>query len=173
MIQAPTLLERWAYFYAHSVRGRERAESPSLMRNRYGGRLPRVFGPSGATHVTLQQGRATAFLVPYRQNAPGGPGKGKVTCNMQQLTLQFDGYAPIGRPETLGTAKQCKAVPNSSHAGNSVFPRWEQAVSLLETATQVLTKGSTLRSSLALYAQAALFVCFGFGMVFVAAIIGG
>ena len=47
MIQAPTLLERWAYFYAHTIRWREAACRPSLMRKKYGGCLPRVFDPSG------------------------------------------------------------------------------------------------------------------------------
>lgn len=64
----------WAYFYAHGVRTREVALSTSSMRKRYGGRLPRVFDPSGASHVKFAAGRATAFFVPYRQNAPSGSG---------------------------------------------------------------------------------------------------
>ena len=42
MIQAPTLMKNVGYFYAYIVRWREAVSGSSLMRNKYGGCLPRV-----------------------------------------------------------------------------------------------------------------------------------
>ena len=54
----------------------------------YGGRLPRDFCPSGAMHVCLATGRASAFFVPYRQTRPALPGKAKQTCYMETNVIQ-------------------------------------------------------------------------------------
>ena len=109
---------------------------------------------------------------------------------MQQLTLQFEGYAPIGQPETQGTATQCHQISESSHVGNKTFPHWEQNIPALGTSRRCLkacelSVGWALKqvnSSAALsgvvtrvklLAQGAFLVVFGFGMMFLAAIIGG
>ena len=40
----------------------------------------------------------------------GGSLLAKHNSNMQQLTLQFDGYAPLGTPVNVGSTKQNKSV---------------------------------------------------------------
>ena len=86
---------------------------------------------------------------------------------MQQLTLQFEGYAPIGRPETQGTAKQCKSFKFSpvlkvlEKMGNL------RGISLVSPAI------SMALSRVKLFSQAAAAVTFGFFLVFLSAIIGG
>lgn len=40
----------------------------------------------------------------------GGSLFAKHSSNMQQLTLQFDGYAPVGTPVNVGSTKQNKSV---------------------------------------------------------------
>ena len=116
---------------------------------------------------------------------------------MQQLTLQFDGYAPIGQAKTQGTAKQCNKISEipiqgigHSHVGNKTFPRWEQNIPTLGISRRCLklrdlSVGWALRqvnpsaalshvvANVKLYAQGALCVAFGFGMMFLAALIGG
>ena len=164
MIQAPTLLERWAYFYAHSVRGRERAGSPSLMRDKYGGCLPRVFCPSGckASMFSDEEVRPPSSCH-IGKTRPAVRAKAKHRCSMQQLTLQFEGFAPIGRPETPGTAKQCKAQADSPLVR---IPSAVQTVCL--TVLRYHAPFSPLQ-----FVQAALCVASAFGMMFFAAIIGG
>lgn len=49
---------------------------------------------------------------------------------MQQLTLQFDGYADSRPVIDVSTTKQCNGC---SHAGNVVFPRWKQGVPMAGT----------------------------------------
>ena len=76
---------------------------------------------------------------------------------MQQLTLQFDGYADESRqPETQGTAKECTMDIVE--------------VMTLSRSIATLKKASYQLKSLA---QAILCVAFCFSLMFVAAIIGG
>ncbi len=109
---------------------------------------------------------------------------------MQQLTLQFEGYAPIGQPETLSAATQCKQISESSHVGNKTFPHWERNIPSLGTSHRCLkacelSVGWALKqvnpsaalsrvvARVKLFSQAAAAVTFGFGLMFLAAIIGG
>ena len=88
---------------------------------------------------------------------------------MQQLTLQFDGYADSRPAIDVSTTKPCSKVTICSHAGNKTFPHWEQTV---PTPGIKLVLRETWRS-IVLSAQATLFVCFGFVLMFLAAIIQG
>ena len=110
---------------------------------------------------------------------------------MQQLTLQFEGYADETRqPVEVSATTQRNKVSESSHAGNNPFPRWEQSVPMLGTSCKrlkacELSVGWALRqvnpsaalqkvmARVKLLAQGALCVVFGFGLMFLAAIIGG
>ena len=90
------------------------------------------------------------------------PASLNVSSNMQQLTLQFDGYAPIGQAKTQGTAKQCKSF--------KFFP----VLKVLERTGNL--RGISLNrviSHVKLFSQAAAAVTFGFGLIFLAALIGG
>lgn len=80
---------------------------------------------------------------------------------MQQLTLQFDGYAPIGGSIDVGPTKR------RSLKLNHLLPGWAL---LQRNPSAALQK---VISNVKLFAQATLCVCFGFGMMFLAAIIGG
>ena len=86
---------------------------------------------------------------------------------MQQLTLQFEGYAPIGQAETQGTAKQCKSFKFSPV--HKVLERMGnfRGISLVSPAI------SMALGRVKLFSQAAAAVTFGFGLMFLAAIIGG
>ena len=81
---------------------------------------------------------------------------------MQQLTLQFDGYAPIGQSVDASAAKERNVNSNQSvgfSVGNVLFLVRKLVVSRKET--------------LRLYASASLCVAMAFGIMFVSAIIGG
>ena len=88
---------------------------------------------------------------------------------MQQLTLQFDGYADSRPVIDAGTAKRCKKAEDRSHVGNVVFPYWEKIIPTLGIKSAL----REAKSSLILSAQAAFCMAFGFGMMFLAALIGG
>ena len=85
---------------------------------------------------------------------------------MQQLTLQFDGYAPIGQAKTQGTAKQCKSFKFSPV--HKVLERMGnlRGISLVSPAI------SMVLSRVKLFSQAAAAVTFGFGLMFLAQIVG-
>ena len=92
----------------------------------------------------------------------GGSLFAKHSSIMQQLTLQFEGYAPIGQAKTQGTAKQCKSF--------KFFP----VLKVLERTGNL--RGISLNrviSHVKLFSQAAAAVTFGFGLMFLASIIGG
>ena len=88
---------------------------------------------------------------------------------MQQLTLQFDGYADSRPIIDAGTARQCSKVSICSHAGNKTFPHWEQSIPTLG----IISAVRKALPSVILFAQATLCVCFGFALMFIAAIIQG
>lgn len=110
---------------------------------------------------------------------------------MQQLTLQFEGYADETRqPVEVSATRQRNKVSESSHAGNNPFPRWEQSVPTLGTsckrlkacelsvgwALKQVNPSAALSQAVArvkLFSQAVAAVTFGFGLMFLAAIIGG
>ena len=52
---------------------------------------------------------------------------------MQQLTLQFDGYADSRPAIDVGATKQRSKESECSHAGNVMFPHWEQSIPTLGT----------------------------------------
>ena len=52
---------------------------------------------------------------------------------MQQLTLQFDGYADSRPAINVSAAKERSKDSDCSHAGNVVFPHWEQSIPTLGT----------------------------------------
>lgn len=81
---------------------------------------------------------------------------------MQQLTLQFDGYAPIGQAETQGTAKQCHRVRMCELSVGWALKQVNASAALQKVVSRVK-----------LFSQAAAAVSFGFGLMFLAAIIGG
>ena len=80
---------------------------------------------------------------------------------MQQLTLQFDGYADSRPVIDVGATKQ------RSVKLNHLLPGWAL---LQQNPSAALQK---VVSNVRLFAQATLCVLFGFGMMFLAAVIGG
>lgn len=114
---------------------------------------------------------------------------------MQQLTIQFEGFADERRqPVEVSATTQRNKVSESSHAGNNPFPRWEQSVPMLGTSCKRLKAcelsvgwALTLQqlsssfpvalqrvvSRVKLFSQAAAAVAFGFSLMFLASIIGG
>ena len=86
---------------------------------------------------------------------------------MQQLTLQFDGYAPIGQAKTQGTAKQCKSFKFSP------VHKVLEGMGNLRGISLVSPAISMALSRVKLFSQAAAAVTFGFGLMFLASIIGG
>ena len=88
---------------------------------------------------------------------------------MQQLTLQFDGYADSRPVIDVSTTKPCSKVSICSHAGNRAFPYWEQSIPTLGIKSMVRKALATT----VLFAQATLCVCFCFALMFLAAIIQG
>ena len=81
---------------------------------------------------------------------------------MQQLTLQFEGYAPIGQAKTQGTAKQCHRVKISELSIGWAIKQANASAAIQKVMSRVK-----------LFSQAAAAVAFGFGLVFLSAIIGG
>lgn len=81
---------------------------------------------------------------------------------MQQLTLQFEGYADNRQPETRGTAKQCHRVKLHEISVGWALRQVNASAALQQVASRVK-----------LFSQAAAAVTFGFGLMFLAAIIGG
>jgi hypothetical protein len=95
---------------------------------------------------------------------------------MQQLTLQFEGYADeMHHPIDASAAKQQAAhairsgagavVNNCSHVGKNLFPRWEVKIPSLGI---TLTKANLGDACLA-----AVSVVGGFALMFLAALIQG
>ena len=83
---------------------------------------------------------------------------------MQQLTLQFEGYADETRqPQTQGTATQCQK-DDFYEASQHIFQGLAKSVT--KPSSKILERVSLL-------AQAAAVVSVGFGLFFMAAIIGG
>lgn len=79
-----------------------------------------------------------------------------ISSNMQQLTLQFEGYADETRqPQTQGTAKQCQV--DAATRVESLILSW------------IGSKAESLKT----LAAATGMVAFGFTMMFLAAMIGG
>lgn len=81
---------------------------------------------------------------------------------MQQLTLQFDGYAPIGQAKTQGTARQCHRVKISELSIGWALKQVNASAALQQVVSRVK-----------LISQAAAAVAFGFSLMFLASIIGG
>lgn len=88
---------------------------------------------------------------------------------MQQLTLQFDGYADSRPVIDVSTTKQRSKVSICSHAGNKTFPHWEQIIPTLG----IITALRSIRKKAILLVQTTLMVGFCFALLFLAAIIGG
>ena len=83
---------------------------------------------------------------------------------MQQLTLQFEGFADeMRQPETQGTAKVCQKVFKACELSFGWAMKQSNAVAA------VCKVGANLK----LYVQGVLVVAFGFGLMFFSAIIGG
>lgn len=80
---------------------------------------------------------------------------------MQQLTLQFDGYADT-QQHIDGSAPKQRSVKLSD-----ILPGWAL---LQRNPSQALAR---VVSNIKLFAQASLCVLFGFGLMFISAIIGG
>lgn len=80
---------------------------------------------------------------------------------MQQLTLQFDGYADSRPVIDVSTTKPCSV--KLVH----LLPGWAMKQ---VNPSQALAR---VMGNLKLFAQGALCVAFGFGLMFLAAIIGG
>ena len=81
---------------------------------------------------------------------------------MQQLTLQFDGYAPIGQAKTQGTAKQCHRVKLHEISVGWALRQVNASAALQQVVSRVK-----------FFSQAAVVVAFGFSLLFLAAIIEG
>ncbi len=80
------------------------------------------------------------------------PCNAKQSSNMQQLTLQFDGYADSRPAIDVGATKQRSKESECSHSGNVVFPHWERSIPTLGTWAALrawLGQSSPLVSSLA------------------------
>lgn len=89
------------------------------------------------------------------------PCTAKQYSKMQQLTLQFDGYADQQQSIDVGTTKRC------SLKLSDILPGWAL---LQQNPSAALQK---VISNVKLFAFAAVSVFFSFGMMFLAAIIGG
>ena len=92
---------------------------------------------------------------------------------MQQLTLQFEGYADSRPAIDVSTTKPCSKVSICSQAGNKTFPHWEQSIPTLGIKSCILAACREALAKTALFAQATLCVVFCFALMFLAAIIQG
>ena len=81
---------------------------------------------------------------------------------MQQLTLQFEGFADSRQPETRSTAKQCHRVKLHEISVGWALKQVNPSAALSQVVARVK-----------LLAQGALCVIFGFSLMFLAALIGG
>ncbi len=81
---------------------------------------------------------------------------------MQQLTLQFEGFADSRQPETQGTAKQCHRVKLHEISVGWALRQVNASAALQQVVSRVK-----------LFSQAAVVVAFGFSLLFLAAIIEG
>lgn len=80
---------------------------------------------------------------------------------MQQLTIQFDGYAPAGGSIDAGAAKR------RSLKLSDILPGWAL---LQQNPSEALDR---VVANARIFASATLCVCFGFSLMFLAAVIGG
>lgn len=111
----------------------------------------------------LQRIKRPRHLPSFEDNKPrrADPCTAKHNSNMQQLTLQFEGYADTQQHVDVGTTKRCSLKLSDILPG---------------LALRQLNPSAALQkviSNVKLFAQATLCACFGFGMMFLAAIIGG
>ena len=84
---------------------------------------------------------------------------------MQQLTLQFEGYADeMRQPQTQGTATQCQS---------GIVKACELSIGWALKQVNPSAALSQVVARVKLLAQGALFVIFGFSLMFLAALIGG
>ena len=84
---------------------------------------------------------------------------------MQQLTLQFEGYADeMRQPQTQGTATQCQS---------GIVKACELSVGWALKQVNPSAALSQVVARVKLLAQGALCVIFGFSLMFLAALIGG
>ncbi len=101
---------------------------------------------------------------------------------MQQLTLQFEGYADNRQPETQGTATQCRTgvfYEAFQHFFRGLVKSVTRPSRKFSVGTWLVREnrlfsaiaGESLSNLKALQGTAA--VAFGFSMIFFAAIIGG
>lgn len=81
---------------------------------------------------------------------------------MQQLTLQFEGFADSRQPETRSTAKQCHRVKLHEISVGWALRQVNASAALQQVVSRVK-----------LFSQAAVVVAFGFSLLFLAAIIEG
>ena len=90
---------------------------------------------------------------------------------MQQLTLQFEGYADSRQVIDVHATKERTLMAGRSHAGNGLFQGWKLVVPTLGTVTVLMARAKALAPSVVLYdGQAAAAVTFVFGMMYLAAI---
>ena len=87
---------------------------------------------------------------------------------MQQLSLQFEGYADEQYLSTQSSAKQSSLTLENSLLGNKTFPHWEQIIPSLG----IFSRCQKLASSVKIMAQATAACAFAFGLMFFAALIG-
>lgn len=100
---------------------------------------------------------------------------------MQQLTLQFDGFADSRQPETQGTARQCQTSENckafqhllESHVKSIAKPSCKIFLGWLRKESSFFSKfaGETVTNLNAICGTAA--VVFSFFIISFAVIIGG
>ena len=81
---------------------------------------------------------------------------------MQQLTLQFEGFADSRQPETRSTAKQCHRVKLHEISVGWALRQVNATAALQQVVSRVK-----------FFSQAAVVVAFGFSLLFLAAIIEG
>lgn len=82
---------------------------------------------------------------------------------MQQLTLQFDGYADSRPVIDVGTTKKCSKAFRAFELSYGWAMKQKNAVAAIQR----------VGANLKLYAQGVLCVAFVFGIMFLAALIGG
>lgn len=81
---------------------------------------------------------------------------------MQQLTLQFEGFADSRQPETRGTATQCHRVKISELSVGWALKQVNASAALQQVVSRVK-----------LFSQGAICVAFGISLMFLAAIMEG
>ena len=108
------------------------------------------------SHCFVSNGKCSRFSV---SSPVGFAGMLTKQCIMQQLTLQFDGYAPLGTPVNVGSTKQNKSV--LSHLSGKV----SHVATAAKAALPLKRIGECI--------FAAVSVVGGFALMFLAALIQG